>query len=89
MESTNIKKPNSFIVIRMGLASAQICTNLDSIEKVLERFKEWEREELCLHGQHESILNWKIAGSELCGKDSNPNPCFDHPETHKHWLLVC
>ncbi|KKL64602.1 hypothetical protein LCGC14_2163320 [marine sediment metagenome] len=63
----------------VGLCYASVCTSLPLEEATR-----------LLNVEHPTgISPWSKADEQFGTGDSNPCPCNENPQTHKHYLFVC
>ena len=70
-----------FVAYKVGICNASICTSLP-IEEALERLNE----------QHLTGIasQWVLSEDEhFATGQTNPCPCNENPDTHKHYLCGC
>lgn len=69
-----------FNVYSLGICCASVCTSLTD-EQATNRLNE----------SHPTGLDhgWSIADEAFQTGESNPCPCNDAPDTHRHILFVC
>lgn len=73
--------PDDFIAYAVGLCCASVCTSLP-IEEATKR----------LNTEHPTGVTslWEPSKDPtFSGGQSNPCPCDQHPDTHKHYLFNC
>jgi hypothetical protein len=72
--------PPPFFVYSIGLVFASVCTSLDD-----------ETATLRLNLQHPTGISssWEICEHEFADHSSNPHPCNQSPDTHRHILFNC
>jgi hypothetical protein len=71
----------AFTAYAVGLCSASVCTSLPD-EEAAER----------LNAGHPTGISsrWEVAEEPTFADGTpNPQPCHDHPETHRHLLFHC
>ncbi len=74
-------KPDDFTLLREGILFSLICTSLP-IEEATDRMNR-------LHPagtEHGWMLSER---TEFRHGEPHPCACQEHPETHKHYLMVC
>ncbi len=72
---------NNFEAYSVGICSASVCTSL-SVKEATEK----------LNLEHPTgiVSDWHLSEDEnFASGDTNPFPCKDDPETHKHYLFNC
>lgn len=69
-----------FTMYAMGMVYASVCTSL-SLEQATEQ--------LNVEAGTGLAGGWIKADEDFRTGESNPCPCHDHPETHRHYLFVC
>lgn len=75
-----LERGDEFVAYAVGLLCMSVCTSLTP-EEATQR----------LNMEHPTGITsrWAVADEEFAGGESNPCPCPDHPETHKHYLFNC
>lgn len=71
---------NEFMCLGEGLCYASICTSLN--DQDAEAAMNFER-------PTGIASSWTIADEAFPDGTPNPAPCPQHPDTHRHLLLVC
>ncbi|KKK94562.1 hypothetical protein LCGC14_2681600 [marine sediment metagenome] len=76
---SDTKQVLNFVAYSVGLCCASICTSLPLDETTKRLNSE------CPTG----VGPWEKANEGFRTGETNPCPCNENPETHKHYLFIC